>query len=30
MTGITITALICVTLVLICYLNNGGKHGKDN
>lgn len=29
MTAITITAIICTALVLICYLNQGGKHGND-
>lgn len=28
MTAITITALICFTLIAITLLNRGGRHGK--
>lgn len=29
-TAVTITALICLTLIVICLLNKGGKNGKGN
>lgn len=29
MTAITITALICFTLIALTLLNRGGRHGKD-